>query len=175
MKTNSLLYGCTAVLVVPLLLRGQLTDNRVLNQSHIKQAGLAVIMYTVDFDDIYPSAQSTGAVIKVTAPYVRKLSMWWPVDGGRLLFNMALSGTNSATLEAPQDIALIYGDTRASDGRLDVCYAEGHSRRLSWADWGGVQKTLHIKLKKAAKPLPASLGAEYNTAVVPVRDAPLSG
>jgi prepilin-type processing-associated H-X9-DG protein len=154
-------------LLLPLVILGQLTDNQRENQSHIKQAGLALLMYTNDYDDLYPSAQSTGGVIEVTLPYTKNLSIWWPVDGGRFLFNMAISGTTSPSIEAPAQTVAIYGDTKSSDGKLDVGFADGHAKRLAWADWSEAEKTLHLKIKKAAKPLPASLGAKYNTSKVP--------
>ena len=161
-------FCCGAIgVVLPFLLLGQLTDNQRANQSHVKQAGLAVLMYTNDYDDVLPSAQSTGGVIEVTLPYTKDPSVWWPVDGGRFLFNMAVAGATATSIAEPASTVAIYGDTRASDGKLDVGFTDGHAKRLSWADWADAQKTLHLKLKKDAKPLPASLGARFNTSKVP--------
>jgi hypothetical protein len=157
------LCAVAAGVVGPALLTHQDADSRTRSLSNMKLAGLALLMYTNDYDDLYPYAQSTGAVVEVTRPYAKKGDIWWSDDGRRFLFNTVLGGVLCTSVERPAETVAISAEKPASDGTREVGLVDGHAKRMGPDSWKAVEPTLHLKLKKTAtKPLPMNLGEAYN-------------
>jgi len=129
--------------------------------SNLKQVALGTIMYTSDYDDVYPWAQSTKAVKYVTAPYLKNDAIWatFNPNGGEILFNMALGGASCTSLENPAQTVLFYESKTWPNGTRVVAYADGHVKVEDAQQWARVSKTLTAKFPKTAKrPLPLNYG-----------------
>lgn len=128
--------------------------------SSAKQLGLGMLMYCSDYDDIAPYAQSTSTVQWVTYPYIKSLSIWntGNPNGSRFLFNMALAGVNMTDIEDPADTLMFYESAPWPDRRRAVVFADGHGVLLTPEEWEEASKSLRLKIKKSAKPLPANYG-----------------
>jgi len=158
----------TAAVMVPVMAQARLAAENTSSLSNAKQVALGLLMYSNDYDDVMPYAESTGAIVKVTQPYLKNVKIWWTTDNRRFLFNHSLGGATSTEVERPAETILIYAEGPASDGKREVAFADGHARRLGPDEWSKYEATLHLKLKKTAKkPLPANFGQEYNRSQPP--------
>lgn len=128
--------------------------------SNLKQIALASIMYANDYDDLLPYVQSTKSMQWVTTPYLKNNSVWTNPNpaGGQYLLNMSLAGVNLSGIDKPAETILFYESTPWEDGRRGVAYADGHAKRLTADEWTRAQATLHLKLTRKGKPLPANYG-----------------
>lgn len=129
--------------------------------SNLKQIALGTIMYTADYDDIYPWPQSTKAIKYVTAPYIKNDQIWttFNPNGGQFLFNMALGGSTDQALDNPGETVLFYEGKAWPNGTRVVAYADGHVKVEGPEQWARVSKTLTAKYPKTAKrPLPLNYG-----------------
>jgi len=140
----------------------EVPDAQTRGLSNIKQVSLGMIMYTTDYDDITPYAQSTKTVEYLTYPYVKNRDVWKThnPNGSRFLFNMAVAGVSTTDIEDPAETVLFYESAAWPDGRRIVAYNDGHSRLLTEDEWQVAKKTMALKIKKSAKPLPAAYGAK---------------
>ena len=130
--------------------------------SNIKQVSLGMIMYTSDYDDITPYAQSTKTVEYLTGPYVKNRDVWKThnPNGSRFLYNMAVAGVKFEDIEDPVETVMFYESAVWPDGRRAVAFVDGHASILTEDEWQVAKKTMALKIKKSAKPLPASYGAK---------------
>lgn len=140
----------------------QAQDAQTRGLSNIKQISLGMMMYTSDYDDITPYAQSTKTVEFVTNPYVKSRDVWKThnPNGSRFLYNMAVAGVNFSDIQRPADTVLFYESAVWPDGRRLVAYTDGHAKILTEVEWQVAKKTMALKIKKSAKPLPAAYGAK---------------
>ena len=134
-----------------------------------KTVALGVVMYAADFDEVLPYGQSTGAVIEVTKPYYKQLDVWWTTDARRFLFNPTIQGVSLTSMEDPSKLLMVYAERPYTDGKREVAFMDGHAKRLDSAGWKTAEASLHVSIERSAKtPLPAGLGAMYNTQKPPV-------
>lgn len=137
--------------------------------SNAKQIALGMLMYCADYDDITPYAQSTATVQWVTMPYLKNMKIWETgnPNNSRFIYNPAIAGVNMTDVEEPAATVLYYESAPWPDRRRVVAYNDGHVKLLTEEEWATVSKTLKLKIKKSAKPLPADYGlkelAEYKS------------
>ena len=125
--------------------------------SNIKQIAIGQIMYTGDYDDVMPYVQNTATVREVIRPYIKNDSLWKNPNpnGGRVLFNIALAGTNVVDVPFPAETPMFYDERAWPDGSHLVAYLDGHAKSVSATDWAKIQKALKQKFKKVkGVPLP---------------------
>ena len=128
--------------------------------ANMKNIAAAMSMYTSDYDDLFPGAQSTKAVQYVTFPYCKNNDVWKTKNpnGGRILFNMSLSAVSMSALERPDETVMFYEERAWPDGTRSVAFADSHVRLVAAEEWKEVEKTLHLSLKKSAQLLPMNYG-----------------
>jgi len=110
--------------------------------ANVKQLGVALMMYTTDYEERLPDADSWEEAV---APYIMNAEILaCPVTGQRYIFNEALSGVDLKDLDNPQETPMLWepalhaeGLVGPHGGQFNVCYADGHAKmvdRLPTAD-----------------------------------------
>jgi prepilin-type processing-associated H-X9-DG protein len=130
--------------------------------SNGKQIGLGALMYTVDYDDVYPYPQSTATMEFLIDPYIKNREIWRTHNpaGTRFLFNMALGGVNAAEPERPAEVPLFYESGTWPDGSRIVVFADGHVKAVDAREWARLEPELRRTYKRVARPLPADYGLD---------------
>jgi len=129
--------------------------------SNLKQVALGMIMYTSDYDDVFPYPQSTKAVQYVTYPYLKDAKVWKTLNpnGGEIRFNMALGGVSASAIESPAETVLFYETKDWPEGGRVVAFTDGHVKILTQDQWALASKTLNLKISKTVnRPLPLKYG-----------------
>lgn len=124
--------------------------------SKIKQLALGIMIYAADYDDVYPSAQSTGAVKKLVLPYAKDNALWKSLNpnGGRILVNMGVCGVALANIPEPARWPLLFDERAWPDGDHLVAFTDGHGKWIAAREWPSVQPFFTKKLKRVGKPHP---------------------
>lgn len=122
--------------------------------SNAKQVALGILMYSGDYDDKFPLAQSTAQAQKAVMPYIKNTETWTTTNpkGGRLLYNTSLSGVEAVAIESPSETPLIWDEFEWPDGGRVVGYTDGHVKVVMAPEWNG--KLWPAELKRRAKPAP---------------------
>ncbi len=106
-------------------------DDGAREVSYIKQAGLAVIMYTNDYDDMFPPDMSSNAAIKsVTIPYCKDNTIFATLNpnGGEITGNHLLGGRTTTEVENPMSTPMLLDSKPWPDGSVAVDFADGHGK-----------------------------------------------
>jgi len=128
---------------------------RAQDLSNVKQVSLGIILYSSDYDDVYPNADSTAAAQNRVFPYTKNADIWKSKNpaGGRILFNTSLSRTSSTELANPAQTLLVWDENPWEDGGRNVGYADGHAKYLSAAEWASAwQSELERRRLRRASP-----------------------
>jgi hypothetical protein len=135
--------------------------------SNIKQLATGMAIYMADYDDELPYAQSTAAVAYVTYPYIKSLDLWKSPNpnGGRILFNMALAGSNATAVEEPSNTILFYDSQPWPDGRRLVAMVDTSARFVDAETWATLSETLKLRLPKRGQPFPPDYGLDWANSV----------
>ena len=150
----------TAILA-PVFAQSKESAKKTATLSNAKQLALGMLMYSSDYDDVMPYAQSTAAVKYVEAPYLKNNELWKSLNpkGGEFRFNMALAGVSLTEVPEPANTPLFFEPNAWPDGTRVVAYTDGHAKRVDAEEWKRLQPFLKLKLKKTAKrPLPPNYG-----------------
>jgi len=109
--------------------------------SNLKQLGLGTLMYTQDYDENFPPMTDYAAFKKAVMPYVKNEMLFTnPITGEAYHLNSRLSKKNLSSVANPAEMAMIYEASPAPDGTRGVCYVDGHSKRVTEAQWQDVKK-----------------------------------
>jgi hypothetical protein len=141
----------------PVVQEAETREKATATLSNIKQDALALIMYMNDYDDVLPKGNSTAQIEDAAMPYLKTKNTWQTLNpnGGRILFNMALSGVNESAIDMPAEVPLLFEEVAWPDGRRAVAYTDGHAKLEDQQTWALKQKYLHMKFKKLAHAKPA--------------------
>jgi hypothetical protein len=144
-------------------LQGSNEDLMGQTRSNMKLIALGTIMYTTDWDDVLPYAQSTRAVAYCTEPYMKNRRIWQTLNpnGGKIQFNMGIAGVGVDDVQNPAETPLFYETQFWPDGSRVVAFLDAHGSSISNSDWPIVNKALAAKFKRKAKPLPANWGSSF--------------
>lgn len=123
--------------------------------SNIKQLGVGLMILLSDTDDVFPYVDSTNALKPLTKEYLKGQDLWDTQNpkGTQFRFNMALAGAQSTDIDNPSKVVMLWESDTWEDGRRLVCFADGHAKKVSSAEWEVLKKTLFLKLKRVGKPL----------------------
>jgi hypothetical protein len=144
--------------------RGGQADPKGQTLQNLKRLSLALIMYSTDWDDVLPYAQTTKAVFFVTEPYFLNGTITKTLNprGGEFRFNMSIGGVSFVDFDEPMNVPLFYESQSWPDGTRGVAFCDGHCEFVSPSRWSSIEKNLRVKMKKTAKrPLPANYGADW--------------
>jgi|GEM_PF-1127540 len=132
--------------------------------ANAKQVGTAMVIYTADYDDVLPYAQSTKAVQYVTSPYVKNLEVWktFNPSGSQFLYNISIGGSSLSVVESLAETVMFYESRAWPDGRRVVTFADSHAALVTAEEWLNYERTLRLKLPKIAKPLPLNYGMDWH-------------
>lgn len=143
----------TAAILFPVFAQAKEAAQKTAALSNAKQIGLAAIMYSTDYDDIFPFVQGTEQFKKVTQPYLRDLEVWKTANpnGGGFRFAMNLAGVSATSIENPAETPMIFETNAWPDGRRCVAFADGHAKRVSKEEWTSIEGLLKKKYARTAK------------------------
>jgi hypothetical protein len=132
--------------------------------SNAKQMALGMLMYISDYDNDFPYVQSTKGAYELLDPYIKNREVFKSQnpDGAKFILNMAIAGANLASVQVPTETILFYEDKQWADGTRVVAFTDGSAKAVTSEEWAKIGNTLALKLPKKGKPLPATLGANWN-------------
>jgi hypothetical protein len=125
-------------------------------KSNLKQVAIAMVIYCADFDDVYPYGKDMPTIFGVIMPYTRNATIFKSINpGSQILFNPALGGVSAKVVNDPAGTIMFYDQKPWSDGTQIAAFSDGHVKALGQKEWQLAAKSLKLKLKRTAKPLPA--------------------
>jgi len=127
------------------LVNARQTALDVASESNLKQLGVAVFIYSQDYDEKFPPATSAAAFKKALLPYIKSEDAFiQPRTKQPYLPNPWLSSKNATVVANPTEFVLAYEAGPAPDGKRAVVYVDGHVKRIPETEWPQIKKTSHI-------------------------------
>ncbi|HLK17234.1 MAG TPA: hypothetical protein VKT78_20690 [Fimbriimonadaceae bacterium] len=128
--------------------------------SNVKQAALAALMYSNDFDDRLPNAFSIGQAKSRLMPYSKNAEIFKTQNpsGGALLYNVNLAKVVMGDIPNPAAVPLFYDSKAWPDGSRPVAFADGHAKIVTSDEWPAVAAELARKYKPKPAAPPAKTG-----------------
>jgi len=132
-----LAFAATILLAVPVLASLQAStqtpeakaSDRTIALSRIKQVGLATLMYSQDYDGLFPYAQSSAQALNVEYPYYKNKEITTsPTPGGKFVFNSNLPGVNMTAIPNPAQTPMWYEVLLDKTERFAAVYTDGHAK-----------------------------------------------
>lgn len=112
--------------------------------ANLKQLGLAVMMYSQDYDETLPPLTDAAAAKKAIMPYVKNDKVFVSPDTKQpFRFNAALSKHKLAAIKEPASMVLAYEAQPNKEQMRAVVFLDGHAKRVPESDWP--------RLKRASK------------------------
>jgi hypothetical protein len=109
--------------------------------SHIKQIGIALMMYTQDYDEVLPPMQSTKQLKPFLYPYLKSNSVWLLpyYDNVSYAINPKLSQKSLAEFESPSETIWLYEPFAPYNNEIRaVSFLDGHAKgvqKSTWSNW----------------------------------------
>jgi hypothetical protein len=96
--------------------------------SNLKQVALSFLLYSGDYDDLFPATSSTTDAQEVTYPYLKNAEVWRTYNpaGGRVIFNNKIAGASTSAIPQPAETVMLYEEKVWADGRRAVAFTDGH-------------------------------------------------
>jgi len=146
-------------LVLPEVQRARTNAVTASSGSNLKQLGLALLQYSEDNDEKFPSMQDATVVKSALLPYVGQQNttediFLQPATGEPYQPNAALSGRSWAEIESPAETVTLHETVPRPDKKRNVLFADGHVELLNEADWQRVQQA--SKLLQSGSPTSAT-------------------
>lgn len=123
--------------------------------SNLKQVALGLIIYSADYDEVLPYAQTTATAQRVTQPYLKNDQLWKSLNpkGGLLRYNMGISGMNMATIAYPAKTPMVYDSVLWPDRHRLVAFVDGHVKFVDEEEWSRLSLHLNPKGKRVGRPI----------------------
>lgn len=130
--------------------------DKIKTMSNLKQASVALLMYTADYDKWYPNAPTDSRLQNVLFPYLKTMKVWETMNpsGGTFTMNASIKGAKMTDIRNPAQTACLYETKTWPDGSRVVGFVDGHVKSISKDNWRAVEASLKTKVGKRAKPLP---------------------
>jgi hypothetical protein len=105
--------------------------------SNMKQVALSIMMYSQDYDNLFPATSSTADTQEVTFPYLKNAEVWKTYNpaGGRVLFNNKVAGASTNAIPLPAETVLLFEERVWADGRRAVAFTDGHVKFVPDAEF----------------------------------------
>jgi hypothetical protein len=129
-----------AAILFPVFSQARYAAQKTVGLSHMKQLGLATLIYCNDYDGRFPPDMSSALAAKpVLLPYVPRgstgmtdgpdiLFVTKNPAGGSILGDSRLSGKNSDDVRSPATAVMFYDEKPWPQGEGMACYVDGHAR-----------------------------------------------
>jgi prepilin-type processing-associated H-X9-DG protein len=112
---------------------------------HLKQLGLALRLYTQDYDNRLPPMKDPVAAKQALLPYVGRESVFaHPTTGEPYQPNPALSHKKLTSLEWPETVVAFYEAHPLAPDTRGVLFADGHARRVPEAAWPQLKRASEL-------------------------------
>lgn len=153
---------CVGIFVAPIFASGHPAPYRTPGLSQVKQSSLGVLLYSSDYDDLFPYVRTPSQLVEVTCPYTKSRDAWKTFNPGKpgiFVYNPSLPGASLADLKSPETIPMVldpYGrrGRNESDGWFFITsFVDGHAKSVRESDWAPFKAKLSLKLKRYGKPL----------------------
>lgn len=122
-------------------------SHRTQSINNLKQIALGTILYSTDYDDVLPSATSSGQAQELIMPYIKSRSTFQPPYGDKTvyLFNVRLSGKTLTSIEEPAETPMWYESRPNGDppGRA-VARTDGSVKRLTEPEFQELAKRFRL-------------------------------
>ena len=132
------------------------------SESNLKQAGLATLMYSQDYDEKMPPTTSPKEWKAAVYPYIKSESVFLsPKTKEPYLVNPYLSKKSITNVAAPADTPLAWEASPWEDGSRCVLYLDGHVKSLTASAWDALRKSGHMPADAAGAreaPVPPAAG-----------------
>jgi hypothetical protein len=163
---QALAAAACALLIVPVVAAFQgaspqtVDEKRALQTqslSRIKQAAVAGLIYSNDYDDNMPYVQQTASAVGVFMPYSRDKEVFQsPKPSGRFDFNLRVGGVNHMDIVAPAETLMwteVLPDPMES---FSVAFMDGHAKVIHSGKRSEIQRAAAIQPRRRPKmkPLP---------------------
>ncbi len=131
------------------------------SESNLKQLGVALMMYTQDYDECYPLAKNAPSLKDQLMPYVKNEAVFvQPGSEEPYQPNPALAGKSMAQLREPARTPAVFEASAAEDGTRAVAFADGHASRIPEEEYQSLLAASKVELapfrpkKPATRPKP---------------------
>lgn len=122
--------------------RQEAAANQTSCQSNLKQFALGLLMYTQDYDEMYPPMKFTKQLHNVVRPYIKNDAVFsCPETGAEYLPNPALNYLHLAAIESPATMMMLRdakphpaaeaGSNLPSVPWWNAAYADGHVNQVT--------------------------------------------
>jgi len=120
-------------------------SSTVSSESNLKQLGMALIMYTQDYDEVLPPMKDPPTVKKLLMPYVKNEAIFaHPTTRKPYVPNAVLSRKKLGHIAKPAEMVAFYEASASSDGKRGVVYLDGHVAQVAGSDWPRVKRASKI-------------------------------
>jgi len=113
--------------------------------TNLMQLGLAVVMYSQDWDGVLPPMEDAATVQEALWPYVKSRDVFYhPETGDPYQPNASVSGKRLADFPHPKDIIIFYEVTPAADGGRCAAFLDAHGQRVERDKWHRLKRVSGI-------------------------------
>ena len=108
---------------------------------NMKQLGLALMMYTQDYDEVLPPVQSAEQVKTLIMPYVKNSDVFYQPGVHKLYtINGTISKHKLVEIKYPASFCVYYEPMPGKDGSRWTLYMDGHVKKVTPDEWEKVKK-----------------------------------
>lgn len=124
---------------------------------NMKQLATALMLYSLDYDDILPGAQSTATVRALLLPYSKDKAIMRTLNpnGGQVLYNVSLGSVSISSIPDVADTVCFYDSQPWPDGGRPAAFVDGSSRWFTKEGWVSMKQSILQTFPRAGKLLPA--------------------
>jgi len=150
------------VFVAPIFASGHPAPYRTAALSSVKQSSLGVIIYSSDYDDLFPYVTTPPQMVDLTFPYTKNRDVWNTSNEGKpgiFVYNPSLPGANLVKVTSPELVPMLL-DNYGRKGRdqqdywfFITSFVDGHAKAVRESNWSPCREMLSLKLKRYGKPL----------------------
>ncbi len=155
------IVGGAMIGVASLKLQDNDKDPKVLQTralSNVKELATASLMYSQDYDDLYPHVTSTKDAKVVLSPYVKDENVFKsPREGAALNYNLNIGGSAAKWIEELWLVPVWY-ETTPKGINPAVGYADGHAKIVTPDKMPELTKALKIVHPRDRKSKPIGIG-----------------